>query len=110
MSRRTEEGALGFLVWVKALPWQRQKAHPGRSRGFILLGFRVRHYDKWDVQGHDRRSQALPRGPPKRPHTFPEKEGTRPGEPHVAPPRASPLPDSVTMPPHNELLVSIWRV
>lgn len=99
--------ALGFLLWVKALPWPRQEAHPGRSWGFILLGCRVRSHDKWDIRGHSRRGQALQRGPSKRPQTFPEKEGTRPGEPRLAPPLASPLPDSVTMPPHNELLFSI---
>lgn len=40
---------------------------PGRSWGFILVGFRVRHYDKWDIRGHSRRGQALQRGPSKRP-------------------------------------------
>lgn len=35
------------------------------------------------------------------------REGARPGEPHTAPLLASPLPDSVTVPPHNELLFSI---
>lgn len=58
---------LGFLGWVKALPWPRQDAHSGRSWGFVLLGFRVRHYDKWDTRGHSRRGQALQRGPSKRP-------------------------------------------
>lgn len=75
-----------------------------------MLGFRVRHCDKWDVRGHGRRGQALPRGPSKRPQTFPEKEGTRPGEPRVAPPLAGPLPDSVTMPPHNALALLNLRV